>query len=115
MTNLQGTIWDFNGNGSTGTMTIGSVDSAGNLEVTVQFDGLDRIDPWSVVFDDGSKQITLVRQMPNNVTQTHIGFLGDNDPSKLIFGGSFTESDIPSDAPRTQFGWFTVLRGTLIP
>jgi hypothetical protein len=114
MTDVTG-IWNFNGNGSTGVMRIDSVDAQGNLRVSVTFDGLDRVDAWSGVWDDQAKRITLIRRLPNNVTQDHEGFLGDNDPNNLIFGGSFTESDIPSDAPRTNFGWFAIFQSVIIP
>lgn len=114
MTDLAGTIWDFNANGSPGSLTIFEQDPAGQLRLDVVFDGLDRTDPWSGAFDDAAKQITLVRQLPGQVTQTHLGYLGDNDPGRLIFGGSFTESDIPRPG-RTEFGWFAIFRSTLIP
>jgi hypothetical protein len=113
MTDITG-FWNFNGNGSTGVMRIGSVDAQGNLTVSVTFDGLDRVDAWSGVWDDQAKRITLIRQLPNNVTQHHEGFLGDSDPNKLIFGGSFTESDIPSNAPRTNFGWYAIFQSLII-
>jgi|SRR5579859_1277849 len=102
----QYTSWAFNGNGSPGTMTVLSVDLQGNVEVTVTFDGLNRQDRFIGVWNESAKELTLTRYMPNNVTQTYTGYLGDNDPDALIFGGSFTESDIASTAARTMFGWY---------
>ena len=112
-TSLYG-IWHFNGNGSTGTLWI-SNENQGILEVSVTFDGLDRNDAWEGTWNDSAGRITLTRHLPGNVTQQHVGFLGDNDPANLILAGSFTESDIPSDALRTQFGWFAQYSGPIIP
>ena len=110
----QYTYWEFNGNGSTGTMIIRSVDPQGNVDVEVEFDGLDRQDRFIGVWNESAKGLTLTRYLPNNVTQTYVGYLGDNDPASLIFGGSFTESDIPGTAPRTQFGWYAKYRYPII-
>lgn len=114
MTDIIG-IWQFNANGSTGKLTISYVDNQGNLTVQVSFDGLDRMDTWEGSWDDVAGQITLIRHLPGNVIQHHIGFLGNNDPSNLILAGSFTESDIPSNAARTQFGWFAQSPVNIIP
>jgi hypothetical protein len=95
--------------GPRGQLSIEPIDEQGNLRVSVTFEGLDRVDAWTGVWDDRAKRITLRRLLPNNITQDHEGFLGDNDPNNLIFGGSFTESDIPNNAPRTHFGWFAFL------
>jgi hypothetical protein len=95
--------WDFNGNGSPGTLTIYSQDAQGNLTLKVIFQDVTRIDPWTGVWKAATRQITLTRHLPNNVTQTHVGYIGTNHPEiALIFGGSFTESD----AGATQFGWY---------
>jgi hypothetical protein len=100
-------LWSFDGNGSTGKLRITSIDpNTGTLEVSVQFDELARIDPWTGSWDDVSKHIVLTRTLPSGAVQNHDGYLGDNNPNKLILAGSFTESDIPSTAPRTRFGWF---------
>jgi len=114
MTDITGT-YSFNGNGSTGTMTIRSVDSQGNLDVRVTFDGLDRKDNWVGTWDDQAKLITLTRFLPNNVTQNHIGYLGDNPPGPSILAGSFTQSDIPANAARIHFGWFAIWQYGIIP
>jgi hypothetical protein len=112
MTDITG-AWLFNGNGSTGSMLIYYVDRQGNLDLVVRFTGLDRVDRWQGVWNDTNKEITLTRALPNNTTQDHTGFLGDNDPNNLIFGGSFTESDV--GGPRFNFGWFAQWQSPIIP
>ncbi len=112
MTDITGS-WAFNGNGSTGWLLIFNMDAQGNLDVRVRFDGLDREDQWRGLWDDNVKAISLVRTLPNDVAQDHRGFLGDNDPQNLIFGGSFTESDV--SGPRSNFGWFAQWRSPIIP
>jgi hypothetical protein len=106
--------WNFNANGSTGKLTIFS-NNQGNLEVQVTFDGLGRVDSWEGSWDDGAGRITLIRHLPGNTIQQHIGFLGNNNPANIILAGYFTESDISSNAPRTQFGWFAQSRLPIIP
>ena len=114
MTSVVG-YWSINGNGSSGSMAIFSQDTQGNLEVDVSFQDVNRTDAWTGVWDDGAGQIVLTRQLPNSVTQTYTGYLGDNHPEiALILGGSFTESDVPTNAPRTQFGWFAQYTGPII-
>ena len=113
MTDIRG-LWDFNGNGSAGTaalnrgMLISEQTPDGTLTVKVTFDGLNRVDPWTGKFD--GENITLERQLPGGVTQTHTGAIGTNDPTHLIFGGTFTEPD----AGARLFGWFAVFRSSLI-
>jgi hypothetical protein len=110
MTSLFG-VWEFNGNGSPGSMSIFSQDAQGNLEVKVSFQDVNRTDPWTGVWNEAARQITLTRQLPNNVTQTYIGYLGNNHPEiALIFGGSFTESD----AGNLQFGWYAKWSSNII-
>ncbi|MFJ9696306.1 hypothetical protein [Kitasatospora sp. NPDC101183] len=108
MTVISNSLWDFNGNGSTGKMSVNLVGPDGSMDVSVIFDGLARHDRWTGVFDDSTKKVTLVRTLPGGAVQVHTGYLGDNDPSRLVFGGSFTESDVPPGAPRQQYGWYAV-------
>jgi hypothetical protein len=91
------------------------VDAQGNLNVKVTFDGLNREDQWEGIWHNAEGRITLIRHLPNNVIQNHTGFLGSNDPAHLILAGSFTESDIPDNAQRTQFGWFAQWQSGFIP
>ena len=100
------TQWAFNANGSTGTLSILKKDAAGNLEVFVEFDGLDRQDAWKGQWDAPSEQIILRRFLPGGAVQEHVGYAGTNDPNNLILAGYFTESDVPSGSPRQRFGWF---------
>jgi len=96
-------------------MSIFAVDGQGNLNVTVSFTDVTRQDAFEGTWNDSAGQITLIRHLPNNITQTYIGFLGDNHPEiALILAGSFTESDVPANAARTQFGWFAQYTGPII-
>lgn len=111
MTSLYG-IWEFNGNGWLGSLFIFGQDDQGNLEVWVKFQDVERIDPWIGVWNEEARQITLMRQLPNDATQTYIGYIGDNRPDlSLIFGGSFTESDEEG----RQFGWYAKWSSATIP
>ena len=109
--NLIGT-WSFNSNGTVGAMTIFRARSnlltgTATLEVSVSFPSISRQDKWTGIWSISTKVITLTRtmQVANTVTQTYTGFMGDNDPPRLLFGGFFTQSDVPATAPRTKFGW----------
>jgi hypothetical protein len=108
------TQWAINANGSTGVLRILNEDTTGNLEVSVTFDGLDRIDTWEGRWDAPSEQITLKRFLPGGAAQEHVGYTGDNDPSNLILAGYFTESDVPSESARQRFGWFANNPTTII-
>lgn len=84
-------------------MTIRGQDPQGNLNVEVSFQDVNRRDQWTGGWNEVARQMSLTRQLPNNVTQTHIGYLGDNHPEiALILGGSFTESD----AENLRFDWY---------
>jgi hypothetical protein len=109
------TQWAFDANGSTGVLRILGEDATGNLEeVSVKFDGLDRIDTWEGQWDAASQQITLRRSLPGGAVQEHVGYAGDNDPNNLILAGYFTESDVPSNSPRQRFGWFAANQTDII-
>ncbi len=103
MTDISGN-WDINTNGTTGELRIVPPIDPNNLQVSVAFSGFDRVDPWTGTWDDVAKELRLERVLPGNITQSYVGFLGDNDPSNQILAGSFTESDVTSG--RTNFGWF---------
>ena len=94
--------WSINANGSSGGMSIFSAADDGPVELTVGFNDVNRQDNWSGTWRPETREIVLRRELPNNVVQTYTGYLGDNHPPSLIFGGSFTESD----AGDFQFGWF---------
>lgn len=111
-------IWQVNANGwvsadlpsRPGNLTLGfqgnqnpSADDSfaftGNLELAGGASAL------SGQWDGVAKKITFARDI-GGLIQNYTGFLGDHDPGNLILGGGFAESDIPSSAPRAQFGWF---------
>jgi hypothetical protein len=109
--------WQITANGSQGQLTIlwahtsPAVDGGLQVQGTVAFaDQPGTTDVITGDWDPVSKSIGFVRGPSNPVSQTFIGFLGDNHPGQHpILAGWFTESDIPPDAPRTQFGWFAEL------
>ena len=111
MTDLIG-VWEFNGNGWPGRLYITEQDEQGNLSVSVKFQDREFEEQLIGVWTEGARQITLTRTLPNNITQTHIGYIGDGRPDlALNFGGSFTESD----AGNVQFGWYAKWLDPLIP
>lgn len=103
--------WQINANGSEGQLNLHFVDSSAGIVhiqgTAIFFDQPGVVDKVTGSWDDAARVITFVRGPDNPVSQTYAGFLGDNHPSQhLILAGWFTESDIPPNAPRTQFGWF---------
>lgn len=98
--------WRINANGSLGTLTLQSTDNL-RLNGSVRFDGDGREDQISGGWNDNAGQITFTRMLGNSTTtQTFIGFLGNNHPEQLLLAGTFTESDVPANAPRNSFAWF---------
>lgn len=97
--------WEINANGSQGVLTLTSNDNL-SLTGSITFpDAGGRTDTIQGGWNDAAGQISFTRFLPGSATQTFTGFLGDNHPSVLILAGSFTESDVPANAPRTNFGW----------
>jgi hypothetical protein len=94
--------WSINANGSPGGMSIFRVVDDGPVELRVRFNDQNREDRWNGTWHPGNREIQLRRELPNNATQTYTGYLGDNHPPSLIFGGSFTQSG----SGDFQFGWF---------
>lgn len=104
MTDINGT-WKINGNGSQGLLTLTSNDNV-SFNGSVTFDDIGgRTDAVTGSWNEAAGQITFTRSLPGGATQTFTGFLGNNNPDALILAGSFTESDVPANAPRTNFGW----------
>ena len=102
--------WSINGNGTPGSMTIFSAVDEGPVELRVSFSNLNREDRWNGTWSPSKRQLTLTRALPNNTSQTYTGYLGDNAPGPLIFGGSFTETD----AAGTRFGWYAQWQSWII-
>jgi hypothetical protein len=100
-----GGLWRLNVNGSQGVMGLVSRDNV-NCAGTMSFDdtGL-RQDPVDGSWDDQAGRLELVRHLPGGASQSFVGFLGDNQPPRLIIAGSFTESDVPEGSARSRFGW----------
>jgi hypothetical protein len=99
-------LWRVNANGSVGTLTLQSDDNA-RLQGSITFDDGPGNDSIEGGWDDATGRIEFTRLLAGNVTtQTFVGFLGDNHPEQLLLAGTFTESDVPPNAPRTSFAWF---------
>jgi len=107
MTSILG-LWQINANDSEGTLRL-FLDNQGNLQGKITFQDAPRIDDvTNVSWNDAAGEISFARHLDqSSVTQTYTGFLGDGHAEQFLYlAGSFTESDIPPGAPRTQFGWF---------
>ncbi len=88
-------VWRINANGSLGTLTLQSNDNV-SLQGSITFDDTGgRVDQIEGGWDDVASKITLTRFLPGGVTQTFIGFLGNNHPDQLILAGSITDSVNP--------------------
>jgi hypothetical protein len=102
--------WSINGNGTPGWMTISSATDDGPVELRVSFSNLQREDRWAGNWSPDRREIILVRSLPGNQSQTYTGYLGDNAPGPLIFGGSFTQTD----AAANKFGWYAEWQSWII-
>jgi hypothetical protein len=91
-------------------MTIYDALDDGNVKVRVIYDDVTREDSWTGTWRPATRAMVLTRELPDGLTQTYTGYLGDNDPSHLIFGGDFTQTD----AGDTKFGWFAEWQYPLI-
>jgi len=100
-------VWRINANGSLGTLTLQSNDNV-SLRGSITFeDSGGQADQIEGGWDDAEGKITFTRFLGDTgATQTYTGFLGNNHPEQLLLAGSFTESDVPANAPRTNFAWF---------
>lgn len=100
-------VWRINANGSLGTLTLQSTDNV-SLRGSITFeDAAGRVDQIEGGWDDVEGKITFTRLLGGStIVQVYTGFLGNNHPEQLLLAGSFTESDVPANAPRTSFAWF---------
>lgn len=99
-------VWRINANGSLGTLTLQSNDNV-SLQGSITFDDMGgRVDQIEGGWDDREGKITFTRFLPSGAQQVYTGFLGNNHLEQLLLAGSFTESDVPANAPRTSFAWF---------
>ncbi len=100
-------LWQVNANDSEGALRL-FLDNQGNLQGKMTFQDAPRIDDvTNVSWNDAAGEISFVRHLgQSGLTQTYTGFLGDGHANQFLYlAGSFTESDIPPGASRTQFGW----------
>jgi hypothetical protein len=93
--------WSFNANGSRGGMTIFNANDGGAVALRVGLGDDARQEKWDATWLPAERKIILDRHLPTGATQRYTGYLGDNNPPNLAFGGSFVESELGD----TQFGW----------
>ncbi|MFL5588284.1 MAG: hypothetical protein ACJ8DI_11595 [Ktedonobacteraceae bacterium] len=107
MTSILG-LWQVNANDSEGALRL-FLNNQGNLQGKITFQDARRIDDLTnISWSDAAGEISFVRNLgQSGVAQTYTGFLGDGHANQFLYlAGFFTESDIPSGASRTQYGWF---------
>ncbi len=100
--------WRINANGSLGILTLQLAQDKVSLIGSITFDDIGgRTDNIEAGWDDAAGKITFTRFLSDTgAQQVYTGFLGNNHPEQLLLAGSFTESDVPANAPRTSFAWF---------
>jgi len=85
----------FNGNGWAGTLVV-SNSASGAPEVTMHYTELGR-DEWLTGSWSGHT-LTITRPLAWNNSQTYTLYLGDHKPNSPVFGGFFTQSDVPGQS-----------------
>ena len=83
--------YDFNGNGSTGVLTVSNAEG-GSPAVTMAYRGL------ATEYDSGSWNaasgtLTVYRPLTGGAGQSYTLYLGGHNPASPVLGGYFTESD----------------------
>ncbi|MFF4896060.1 hypothetical protein [Streptomyces sp. NPDC001068] len=84
----------FDGNGWKGTLSVSGA-ASGSPSVTMRYDELGRSEYLTGTWSPGSGTLSVVRPLPWGNSQTYTLFLGDHIASSPVFGGYFTQSDIP--------------------
>ena len=87
----------FDANGWTGTLT---VNRAENLDpsIVMSYDELGTSEYLSGTWSPTTGTLTILRPLGNGVSQTYYLYLGNHVPGSPVFGGYFTESDVPGMA-----------------
>ncbi|MEY9966999.1 hypothetical protein ABIA33_005064 [Streptacidiphilus sp. MAP12-16] len=89
-------LYAFNGNGWTGDLLIDWANCPAPADANLFYD---EIGSWQEIPDNSwnpsTGTLTLVRPLSGGVTQTYTLYEGTHQPGNLMFGGYFTESDVP--------------------
>lgn len=84
----------FNANGWTGTLTIYRAENLDPI-VVMDYDELGSSEQLSGTWSPTTGTLTAYRPLSGGVSQTYVLYLGNHNPSSPVFGGYFTESDVP--------------------
>ena len=89
----------FDGNGWAGTLLV-SGSASGSPAITLHYTELGRDESLTGDWSAATHTLTIQRPLPWNDSQTYTLYLGDHQPNSPVFGGFFTQSDVPG----RQFG-----------
>ncbi|GAA3438662.1 hypothetical protein [Kutzneria kofuensis] len=84
----------FNGNGWAGTLLV-SGSASGAPAITMHYTELGRDERLTGSWSAASRTLTINRPLQWNNSQTYTLYLGDHKPNQPVFGGYFTQSDVP--------------------
>jgi hypothetical protein len=84
----------FNGNGWAGTLLV-SNSATGSPAITMHYTELGNDEHLTGNWSTASHTLTINRPLPWNNSQTYTLYLGDHKPNSPVFGGYFTQSDVP--------------------
>lgn len=84
----------FNGNGWAGTLTV-SNSATGSPAITMHYNELGRDERLSGSWSTSTHTLTITRPLAWNDSQTYTLYLGDHKANSPVFGGFFTQSDVP--------------------
>jgi hypothetical protein len=85
----------FNGNGWAGTLVV-SNSASGAPAVTMHYNELGRDERLSGSWS--GRTLTITRPLAWNNSQTYTLYLGDHKANSPVFGGFFTQSDVPGQS-----------------
>ena len=103
----------FNANGWTGTLTVYRAENLDPI-VVMDYDELGSSEQLSGTWSPTTGTLTVYRPLSGGVSQTYVLYLGSYNPSSPVFGGYFTESDVPG----MRYGAFAddfVVQGAVRP
>ena len=92
-----GGYYGFDGNGWDGHLVVWpSLCATPDTQVQMEYTELGRAEDIAApVWVPSTGTLTLVRALGGGVTQTYTLYLGNHRPDDLVFGGYFTQSDVP--------------------
>lgn len=84
----------FDGNGWAGTLLV-SGSASGSPAITMHYTELGRDENLTGAWSAADHTLTIYRPLAWNDSQTYTLYLGDHKPNSPVFGGYFTQSDVP--------------------